>query len=342
MLKHKKVAILIAARFHEEETTSPRHFLESKGTGVDYVGLERKQISGKAGRLNLTPEKSIDQIDVSDYDALVIPGGGAPERIRLNDKAVEFVHRFWASGKPVAAICHGPQVLISAGVLSGMKLTCYAGIRDDVKLAGADYVDQPLCVDGQLITSRKPDDLDQFNQAIADALAGSSGTTDLGELDALTALQIAISREKGAREFYLKVAKAVEKESVGNRFHYLADVEQDHFDQLSEFYKKLTGKSPKVDMKYAEIKGSTVSKEITAEKALDLAMDAEQKAYEFYHQAANKAKSDSAKEMFDYLAGEEMEHKRLLSMDKASLPGGQGHFQWATHWDTPPGMEDLW
>jgi rubrerythrin len=165
---------------------------------------------------------------------------------------------------------------------------------------------------------------------------------NLQEMDPLTALRIAISREKGAREFYLRVSEKVAETSVKNRLAYLADVEKDHFDQLSDFYKELTGDSPEIDMNYAEIKGATVSGDITAEKALDLAMEAEQKAYDFYHQAAIKAKSDNAKKMFDYLAGEELEHKRLLSIDKASLPGGHGHFQWATHWDTPPGMEDLW
>ncbi len=165
---------------------------------------------------------------------------------------------------------------------------------------------------------------------------------NLQQMDPLTALRIAISREKGAREFYLGVSEKVVETSVKNRFTYLADVEKDHFDQLSDFYKELTGESPEIDMKYAEIKGATVSGDITAEKALDLAMEAEQNAYDFYHQAAAKAKSNNAKKMFDYLAGEELEHKRLLSIDRASLPGGHGHFQWATHWDTPPGMEDLW
>jgi protease I len=102
---------------------------------------------------------------------LVIPGGGCPENLRIHDGAVEFTRRFVESGRPVGSICHGPQLLISANVLNGRTTTCVNKIRDDVKNAGASYVDQALVIDGNLISSRTPADMDRFNQALAAAIA---------------------------------------------------------------------------------------------------------------------------------------------------------------------------
>jgi len=236
MIKDKKVAVLIAAKFHEEETTNPRDTLIGEGAGVDLVGLKPGPVIGKNGKFSLDPDKTINEIKVTDYDGLYIPGGGAPEQIRLNDKALEFVREFWATGKPIGAICHGPQVFISADVLEGVKLTCYPGIRDDVKNAGAIYVDQPVCIDGQLITSRSPADLKQFNEAFTKALStGFASKADM-DLDALSALNVAISREKGAQEFYQAVAQKMTREALSNKFNYLATIEVEHFEQLSEMF----------------------------------------------------------------------------------------------------------
>ena len=115
----------------------------------------------------LTPELE------SSFDALVIPGGSAPENLRIVDAAVDFTRRFVESGKPVASICHGPQLLISAKVLEGRRTTCVNKIRDDVTNAGAIYEDAPLVVDGNLISSRTPADMDVFNQAVVDAMNGT-------------------------------------------------------------------------------------------------------------------------------------------------------------------------
>jgi protease I len=117
------------------------------------------------------PDKTFDEVTVEEFDLLVIPGGGSPENLRIDDRAVAFTRRFVETGKPVAAICHGPQLLISADVLRGRTVTCVKKIRDDVKNAGATYVDEPLVIDGNLITSRVPADLPQFDEAIARALA---------------------------------------------------------------------------------------------------------------------------------------------------------------------------
>lgn len=339
MLRGKKVAILIGPQFHDEEATIPRSYLQERGASVDLIGLDHSQLTGKYGRITLTPDLAIEEAKPGSYDGLIIPGGGAPERIRVNDQALDFVKAFWQTGRPVGAICHGAQVLISAELLAGVTLTCFIGIRDDVKLAGAHYVDKEVHIDGSLISSRKPEDLPAFNQAFAEALSGG-GKEKM--MDPLAALEMAISREKGAQEFYAGVAGVMTNEALANKFKYLAVTEEGHFHQLSELYEKVAKKRLPATLMATEISGQMVSPAITAAEALDLAMAAEQKAYEFYRQMALRARSDRAREMFEFLATEEMEHKRLLSIDKSLLQGGQAHFQWATHFDTPPGMEDLW
>jgi protease I len=134
------------------------------------IGLDDNPIEGKKGAV-LKPDTTFDRTSVNDYDALVIPGGGSPEQLRINDAAVAFTRDFVSSGKPVASICHGPQLLISAEVVRGKTITSVATIRDDVKNAGANYVDEPIVTDGNLITSRVPKDLPQFNEAIVESLA---------------------------------------------------------------------------------------------------------------------------------------------------------------------------
>ena len=116
-------------------------------------------------------ERTFADTNPGEYDALVIPGGGAPEQLRIDDDAVAFTREFVASGKPVAAICHGPQLLISAQVLAGRTLTSVKTIRDDVTNARGNYVDQEVTIDGNLITSRTPADLPAFNRALSEALA---------------------------------------------------------------------------------------------------------------------------------------------------------------------------
>lgn len=340
---NKKIAILIAAKFHEEETTIPRDYFSSKNVKVDLLGLESGPVMGKNNKFSLIPDKCVGDVDVKDYDGLLIPGGGAPELIRINDAALEFVRAFWATGRPVGTICHGPQVLISAGVLDKVTLTCYAGIRDDVKNAGGIYVDKPVCVDGQLISSRQPGDLPEFNKMFDKALFSGFVPAEESDLKPLAALELAINREKGAQEFYENAALVMKTEALANKFRYLATIEAGHFEQLSELYTKLSGgKLPAIDLRLSEISKKQVSDTLTSDEAIDLSIQAEQKAFDFYRHAALKAVNPQVKEMFEYLASEELEHKRILLLDKAANQGGQGHFQWATHFDIPPGMDDLW
>jgi protease I len=133
------------------------------------IGLRTGATPGKKGG-SLDATVTFGDVTPDDFDALVIPGGGAPENLRIDDKAVAFTRDFVESGKPVAAICHGPQLLISAKVLGGRTLTSVNKIRDDIWNAGGNYVDRELVEDQNLITSRTPADLPVFNQAIARAI----------------------------------------------------------------------------------------------------------------------------------------------------------------------------
>lgn len=172
-LEGKKAAVLIADKFQDEEGVETTKFLQEHGMAVSYVGLKRGTVKGKYGRQEVDVDLTMDEADASAFDLLVIPGGAAPETLRLDDAVLEFTRRFFEDQKPVAAICHGPQVLISARVLPGRTVTCYAGIRDDVRLAGARYQDKEVVVDERLVTSRTPDDIPAFNEAILEVLRGA-------------------------------------------------------------------------------------------------------------------------------------------------------------------------
>lgn len=171
----KKVAMVIAANFEDSEAIDPKRHLESVGAEVTTIGIERGTVPGKKG---VTLEAQVTFADVSpdQFDMLVIPGGGAPENLRIHPPAVDFTRRFVESGKPVGSICHGPQLLISAKVLDGRTLTAVNKIGDDIVNAGGTYVDRELVIDGNLITSRVPGDLPRFNEALANALVGEPVT----------------------------------------------------------------------------------------------------------------------------------------------------------------------
>jgi len=157
----KKVLILGADGFEDSELLVPMYRLKEAGHQVVVAGPKTGPITGKHG-YSVTVDCTFGQVQARDYDALVIPGGKAPETVRLSAAAVAAVKEIDAAGKPVAAICHGAQVLISAGLVRGRKLTCYEGVRDDVIAAGGQYEDAELVVDGNLITSRFPEDLPAF------------------------------------------------------------------------------------------------------------------------------------------------------------------------------------
>jgi protease I len=168
-LHGKHIALLVAPQFRDEEVFEPIDFFTRAGASVVVIGLVHGSVRGKLGG-TIEPDALLAAVRPADFDAVILPGGQAPETLRLDARVLDFVRALDARGAVVAAVCHGPQVLISADLLRGRRATCYKGIRDDVKLAGALYEDAPVVVDGHLITSREPADLPRFHQAIFEAL----------------------------------------------------------------------------------------------------------------------------------------------------------------------------
>ncbi len=172
LLSGARVAILVEDLFEDTELTSPRDALIAAGARVIIVGpMAGKAHAGKHGGL-VTADLAAGAAAARDFDALVVPGGFAPDRMRLRHAMVDLVRDLMEAGKPVAAICHGPQVLINARALKGRTLTCWPSIAVDVKNAGGRYVDRPVVEDGNLITSRKVDDLAAFTDALIRQIAG--------------------------------------------------------------------------------------------------------------------------------------------------------------------------
>ncbi len=171
-LHGKHIAMFVAPQFRDEEVFEPIDYFNRHGASVVVIGLTRGAVRGKLGG-TIEPDQIIDEARAADFDAVLLPGGQAPETLRLDVRVLDFVKALDVRGAVVAAVCHGPQVLISADLLRGRRATCYKGIRDDVVLAGAIYEDAPVVVDGRLITSREPGDLPLFHEAIREMLIGS-------------------------------------------------------------------------------------------------------------------------------------------------------------------------
>jgi protease I len=166
----RRVAMLVEEEFDERELAGTADRLRQAGVAVVLVGpVAGAPYRGKRGE-TVTADAAAGRVRASEFDAVVIPGGHAPERMRLRHAMVDLVRDAVAAGRPVAAICHGPQLLISADVVRGRTLTCWPSIAIDVTNAGALYVDRPVVEDGNLITSRKPDDVPAFASAILRAL----------------------------------------------------------------------------------------------------------------------------------------------------------------------------
>jgi protease I len=176
-LSGKRVAMLVEDEFEDRELTGPMEALRAAGATVTIVGpASGVQFRGKRGQATVTSDLSAGAAHMKDFDALVIPGGHAPEKMRMRHAMVDLTREAMDAGKPVAAICHGPQLLISANALRGRTLTCWPSIAIDVKNAGGLYVDKPVVEDGNLITSRKPDDVAAFSEAIIRTLSRPQGS----------------------------------------------------------------------------------------------------------------------------------------------------------------------
>ena len=176
-LSGKKVAIVATDYFEEVELTSPRDALQQAGAEVHVIAPHDGEIQSlqhvEPGS-PVTVDLILDQADPNNYDAVLIPGGVVnADHLRMEQKARDFVEIIEGEGKPVAAICHGPWLLVSSGLVRGRKLTSYNTLQDDIRNAGGDWADEELIVDGNLITSRKPDDLPAFNDAIIAALGAN-------------------------------------------------------------------------------------------------------------------------------------------------------------------------
>jgi deglycase len=168
----KRVAMLVEDEFEDRELVGPLEALRAAGATVVLVGpTAGAEFHGKRGQAVVTSDLAAGAARIGDFDAVVIPGGHAPDKMRMRHAMVDLARDAMDRGKPVAAICHGPQVLISANALRGRTLTCWPSIAVDVKNAGGLYVDKPVVEDGNLITSRKPDDVPAFSDAIIRALS---------------------------------------------------------------------------------------------------------------------------------------------------------------------------
>ncbi len=171
----RRILIMATDGFEQSELEVPLERLQAAGADVDVASLDTGDITGwdeDDWGDDVAVDLKIADADVGDYDALVLPGGQInPDLLRVEDSAVALIRAFAAAGKPIAAICHAPWLLIEAGLTKGKRMTSYKSIRTDVINAGAEFVDEAVVIDGQIITSRCPDDLPAFCDAIIDALA---------------------------------------------------------------------------------------------------------------------------------------------------------------------------
>jgi len=173
-LNGKRVAILTENGFEEVELTRPKKALEEAGATVHIVSPQKEKVKAwdhDHWSIELPVDKNISDVKAEDYDALMLPGGVLnPDKLRRNKEAVEFAQDFLETGKPVAAICHGPQLLIETGLLENKNMTSYPSLQTDLKNAGANWHDREVVVDNGLVTSRSPEDLEAFNSKMIEEI----------------------------------------------------------------------------------------------------------------------------------------------------------------------------
>ena len=171
MLEGKRIAILAEDDFEDSELTEPLRAMKDAGARVVIVGSGSKQsYKGKRGSVTITVDTTADKVKAEDFDAIIVPGGYAPDKMRLCQPMVDLIKKSHDEGKVIAAICHGPQLLISADLVRGRQVTSWSSVAVDLKNAGATWVDEPVVRDNNIITSRRPVDLPKFNKAIIEAL----------------------------------------------------------------------------------------------------------------------------------------------------------------------------
>jgi len=171
MLSGKRIAILAEEGFEDSELVEPMRAMKNADVRVVIVGSGSKETyKGKRGRATVTVDTTADKVNAKDFDGIIVPGGNAPDKMRLHQSMVDLVRKAHDAGKPIAAICHGPQLLISADIVRGRSVTSWPSIAVDLRNAGANWIDVPVTQDRNIITARKPADLPRFNRAIIQAL----------------------------------------------------------------------------------------------------------------------------------------------------------------------------
>jgi protease I len=167
-----KIACVLGPKFEDSEFKEPYDALRNAGHDVTVVGLEAgAQIPGDKGKVTAIVDRAFKDVNPEDFDALLIPGGASPDKLRAHDEAVRFVKAFMQADKPVFAICHGPQLLLTADEYKGHRMTAWKTVLGDLKKAGADVVDQEVVVDRNLVTSRQPSDIPAFIKESLQVLA---------------------------------------------------------------------------------------------------------------------------------------------------------------------------
>ena len=178
-LSGKKIAILATDGFEQAELLEPRKALDEAGAKTFVLSPKSGEIKGwklKDWGDTVKVDKTLDDANPNDYDALLLPGGVInPDHLRIEPTAVNFIKQFVATGRPVAAICHGPWTLVEADVVRGKKVTSWPSLKTDLKNAGAHWVDQEVVTDGQFIFSRKPDDIPAFSKTIIEFVSRGAG-----------------------------------------------------------------------------------------------------------------------------------------------------------------------
>ncbi len=171
MLAGKHIAILAEEGFEDSELMEPLRAMKDGGARVVIVGSGSKQsYKGKRGSATIPVDTTADKVKAEDFDAIIIPGGYAPDKMCRHQSMVDLVKKAHDEGKVIAAICHGPQLLISADIVKGRRVTSWSSVAVDLKNAGAIWIDEPVVRDNNIITSRKPADLPKFNKTIIEAL----------------------------------------------------------------------------------------------------------------------------------------------------------------------------
>lgn len=179
------IAILVDEGFHDGEAYMPMAYLMNRGAMISVIGPEEGLVTAYNSDFTIQIQRAVADVGVGDFDALILPGGQAPARLREREEVVDFARDFFESGKVVAAICHGPQVLVTAGVMHGKNATGFEAIREELEEAGATYHDEAVVIHDNLITSRTPPDLYDFSAAIEQAVLLSPGIQDIPQRPAI-------------------------------------------------------------------------------------------------------------------------------------------------------------